>query len=220
MYALILAGGKGERLRPLTDAMPKPMVPVVGRPILAHQVSWLQRAGVTHVVFLVGYLGHMVEEYFQDGAGFAIRAQYSYEEVPLGRGGAVKKGLSMLPDIEGPVIATNGDVITQADMHDLLIDFEEKKAANPRHMATILTAPMVSPYGIVDSDPSGTVRQFREKATLPYTINGGIYGDWTTSARCGRSRNVDISRPGRLRAHVGGGDGQILAQRGLVQRSK
>ena len=212
MYALILAGGKGERLRPLTDAMPKPMVPVVGRPILAHQVSWLQRAGVTHVVFLVGYLGHMVEEYFQDGAGFAIRAQYSYEEVPLGRGGAVKKGLSMLPDIEGPVIATNGDVITQADMHDLLIDFEEKKAANPRHMATILTAPMVSPYGIVDSDPSGTVRQFREKATLPYTINGGIYvlnpaigqllpdvGDHETStfpdlAACGRMSAVETDK--------------------------
>lgn len=175
MYALILAGGKGERLRPLTETVPKPMVPVVGKPIVAHQVSWLRSSGVTDVVFLVGYLGHLVEEYFGDGTSFGIRARYAYEETPLGRGGALKKGLHALSHVEGPVIATNGDVITQTDLRQLVRDFNQRTDTNPSHMATILTVPMVSPYGIVDSDPTGKVRQFREKATLPFAINGGIY---------------------------------------------
>ena len=86
MYALILAGGKGERLRPLTDTVPKPMVPVNGEPILVHQMRWLRSAGVTDFVFLVGYLGHLLEEYFGDGTEFGIRAHYSREQSPLGRG--------------------------------------------------------------------------------------------------------------------------------------
>lgn len=175
MHALILAGGKGERLRPLTETVPKPMVPVLGRPILEHQITWLRSAGVTDVVFLVGYLGHLVEQHFGDGTEFGIRARYSHEGTPLGRGGAFKKGLADLRGVNEPVIATNGDVITQADANELVTDFEERRAANPLHMATILTAPMISPYGIVDSDPSGIVQQFREKAALPYAINGGIY---------------------------------------------
>ena len=115
MYALILAGGKGERLRPLTDEVPKPMVQVSGQPILWHQVRRLADAGVTDVVFLVGYLGEVVEEYFGDGKEFGIRAHYSREDSPLGRGGALKKGLAVLGDVAGPVLATNGDVITDAD---------------------------------------------------------------------------------------------------------
>ena len=175
MYALILAGGKGERLRPLTDTVPKPMVPVNGEPILVHQMRWLRSAGVTDFVFLVGYLGHLVEEYFGDGTEFGIRAHYSREQSPLGRGGALKKGLSMLPPAGKPVIVTNGDVVTDAAIHELTADFEVRSMQNPSHMATILTVPMVSPYGIVDTDSAGRVCQFREKAALPYMINGGLY---------------------------------------------
>ena len=175
MYALILAGGKGERLRPLTDTIPKPMVPISGKPILAHQVHWLRSAGVTDVIFLVGYLGRLIEEYFGDGTAMGIRANYSYEESPLGRGGALRKGLGMMPQVEGPVIATNGDVITGARVEELIKDFHQRSTENPSHMATVLTVPMVSPYGIVDTDSTGRVSQFREKATLPYAINGGFY---------------------------------------------
>ena len=175
MYALILAGGKGERLRPLTDSIPKPMVAVDAQPILAHQVAWLRTAGVTDVVFLVGYLGHMVEGHFGDGADFGVRAHYSYEETPLGRGGAMKKGLGVIPDSDSPVIATNGDVITRANIRDLVDDFHIQTAQNRSHLATILTVPMVSPYGIVDTDADGKVRSFSEKSTLPYLINGGVY---------------------------------------------
>ena len=80
MYALILAGGQGERLRPLTDNLPKPMVPVAGRPILAHQVAWLKTAGVTDVVFLAGYRWQAIQDYFGDGQAFGIRAHYSLED--------------------------------------------------------------------------------------------------------------------------------------------
>ena len=175
MYALILAGGKGERLRPLTDAVPKPMVELSGRPILWHQVRWLQEAGVTDVVFLLGYLGEMVADYFGDGSAHGIRAHYSRERTPLGRGGALKKGLAMLSELNKPVIATNGDVITAADPADLLADYQRRKAVNPAHCASILTVPMTSPYGIVDTDGTGLVSGFREKAMLPHAINGGVY---------------------------------------------
>lgn len=172
---MILAGGKGERLRPLTDAVPKPMVEVDGRPILWHQTRWLREAGVTDVVFLVGYLGEMVADYFGDGSAYGIRAHYSRERTPLGRGGALKKGLAMLWDVKEPVIAANGDVITDADPADLLADYQRRRAVNPAHCASILTVPMTSPYGIVDTNGTGLVSGFREKAALPYAINGGVY---------------------------------------------
>ena len=175
MYALILAGGKGERLRPLTDTVPKPMIPLDGRPILWHQVRWLQRAGVTDVVFLVSHLADAVASYFGDGANSGVRAHYSHERTPLGRGGALRQGLAMLPAAAAPVIATNGDVITDASLAGLLDDYHARSDANPAHLATILTVPMTSPYGIVDTDAAGLVREFREKAPLPYAINGGVY---------------------------------------------
>ena len=175
MYALILAGGKGERLRPLTDHVPKPMVHVDGKPILWHQVRWLASAGVTDVVFLVGYLAEAVESYFGDGAAFGVRAHYSRELKPLGRGGALKLGLTRVPPQSGPVIATNGDVITDASLPALVADYENRARTSGAHAATILTAPMVSPYGIVDTDADGLVDQFTEKAPLPYWINGGVY---------------------------------------------
>ena len=175
MYALILAGGKGERLRPLTDKLPKPMIPLCGRPILWHQVRWLREAGVTDVVFLIGHLADAVREYFGDGSVCGVRAHYSREDVPLGRGGALRQGLARVPRDAGLVIATNGDVITDASLAELIGDYHGRRFENPAHMATILTVPMTSPYGIVDIDGDGVVSQFREKAVLPYAINGGVY---------------------------------------------
>ena len=175
MYALILAGGKGERLRPLTDTVPKPMIALCGRPILWHQVCWLREAGVTDVVFLVGHLADAVAEYFGDGSDYGIRAHYSHEDAPLGRGGALRQGLDALPRDDRPVIATNGDVITDASLAELIADYDARRRRNPAHCATILTVPMTSPYGIVDTGADGIVDQFREKAVLPYAINGGVY---------------------------------------------
>ena len=175
MYALILAGGKGERLRPLTDTVPKPMINLCGRPILWHQVRWLREAGVTDVVFLVGHLADAVGDYFGDGSDYGVRAHYSREDTPLGRGGALRRGLASVPSDDRPVIATNGDVITDASLAELVADYHARRRRKPAHCATILTVPMTSPYGIVDTGADGIVDQFREKAVLPYAINGGVY---------------------------------------------
>ena len=175
MYALILAGGKGERLRPLTDTLPKPMFPVCGKPILLHQVEWLKQAGVTDVVFLAGYLSEAIQDYFGDGAAFDIRAHYSLEDSPLGRGGAIRQGFTQVPLDEQAVMVLNGDVVTEEASAAILEHHGRIKEGNPDHMATIMVVPMVSPYGIVDIDDRDAVRGFREKVEIPYWINAGVY---------------------------------------------
>lgn len=176
MYALILSGGKGERMRPLTDALPKPMLALHGRPILWHQMRWLQAAGITDIIFLVGHLAETVIDYFGDGSEFGIHAHYSREDAPLGRGGALRQGLALVPpDTPGPVLCLNGDIITDASLDALLADYRARLSRNPDHQATILTLSMTSPYGIVEQDGQGLVTGFREKSPLPYQINGGVY---------------------------------------------
>ncbi len=175
MYALILAGGVGERLRPLTDSLPKPMVPLGGRPILAHQVEWLKPSGVTDVVFLAGYRWEAIKEYFGDGREFGLRVHYSVEDSPLGRGGAIRKGFDLVPEEEGRVVALNGDVVTGEALPSILQRHVEKVQANPFHLATIMVVPMVSPYGLVDLDSGDNVAGFREKVEMPHWINAGVY---------------------------------------------
>jgi len=172
---MILAGGQGERLRPLTDKLPKPMVPVKGRPILEHQIDWLRGIGVSDVVFLAGYCSGKIKDHFGDGSGFGIQAFYSVEDSPLGRGGAIRKGFSLVPDNSGPVVVLNGDTITFEDPQALLKMHQEKAQTNPAHMATIMVVPMVNPYGLVEIDQSGDVTAFPEKVEMEYWINGGVY---------------------------------------------
>ena len=175
MYALILAGGKGERLRPLTDSLPKPLAPLNGKPILWYQVEWLKRAGVTHVIFLVGYRWEMVREYFGDGSSHGIKPVYSVETSPLGRGGAIRTGLSHVPEEEDTVIVLNGDIITGQDPNEVLNHHLSRKEASPDLLSTIMVVPMVSPYGLVDMDEENDVVGFREKVELPHWINAGVY---------------------------------------------
>lgn len=175
MYALILAGGKGERLRPLTDSMPKPLAPLNGRPILWYQVEWLKRAGVTNVIFLVGYRWEMVRQYFGDGTNFGIKAIYSVETSPLGRGGAIRVGMANVPEEEDTVMVLNGDIITSQEPAEVLNRHLERKQARPDLLATVMVSPMISPYGLVDMDEDGDVTGFREKAELPHWINAGVY---------------------------------------------
>ena len=175
MYALIIAGGKGERLRPLTDNLPKPMVPVCGKPILTHQVEWLKSAGVTDVVFLGGYLWQTIQDHFGDGRQWDINAHYSVEDSPLGRGGAVRQGFSHVPETEEMVLVLNGDVITDESPNAVIERHRDSQKANPAHLATIMVVPMISPYGIVDLDSQDAVEGFREKVEIPYWINAGVY---------------------------------------------
>ena len=175
MYALILAGGRGERLRPLTDTLPKPMVPVGGKPVLQRQTEWLTSAGVTDVVFLAGYSWQAVQAHFQDGSAHGFRAHYSIEDAPLGRGGAIRQGMAQLPATEEAVIVTNGDVVTELPLARLLDRHRQALSAASDHMATLVVTPFRSPYGIVDLDESDGVSGFREKVELPFWINAGIY---------------------------------------------
>ena len=175
MYALILAGGKGERLRPLTDTLPKPMVPIGGKPILWHQVQWLRQAGITDIVFLAGYRWQAIQDYFGDGGEFGFNAHYSVEDSPLGRGGAIRRGFSLVPAETEPVMVLNGDVITRENPEKLLADFRKRQTANPAHLASIMVVPMVSPYGLVDLNSDDRVVGFREKVEMAHWINAGIY---------------------------------------------
>ena len=175
MYALILAGGMGERLRPLTDTLPKPMVPLCEKPILWHQVQWLRQAGVSDIVFLVGYLWQTIQDYFGDGGEFGFHAHYSVEDSPLGRGGAIRQGFSQVPADAESVMVLNGDVITRENPEKLLAAFRQSQATNSNHLASIMVVPMVSPYGLVDLSPEDDVVGFREKVEMEHWINAGVY---------------------------------------------
>lgn len=170
MYALIIAGGEGERLRPLTNHRPKNMVPIAGKPLVDHQLGWLAPNGVTEVIFLCGYKAEVLEEHVGDGSRFGIHAQYSREDEPLGRGGALRQGAELVPPGEDEVIACNGDILTDQPLEPVLNFHRANKAT-----ATVLLAPLRSPFGIVDVDARGRISSFREKPVLPYWVNAGIY---------------------------------------------
>ena len=175
MYALILAGGRGERLRPLTDGIPKPMVPVLGQPLLWHQVQWLKRGGVTHAVFLTGYRSEVVEQYFGNGDRAGIRTDYSVEASPLGRGGAIRLGFSRVPPSANPMVVVNGDTIITQPLRDLVAHHHRAKARNPNLLASMLVAPMISPYTLVHHDNQDRVTGFEPSAELPCWVNAGAY---------------------------------------------
>ncbi len=170
MWSLIIAGGKGERLLPLTANTCKPMVPIAGKPLLHHQTSWLIRNGITDVIFLSGYMAEKIEDYFGDGADFGFNAHYSPEDSPLGRGGAVKQGMKRLPESVGEAIVINGDIITPQNLQPIIALHRETEAT-----ATLMLTPYISEFGIVDIDESDSVTGFIEKGQLPFWINAGIY---------------------------------------------
>jgi len=169
-FALTIAGGRGERLRPLTDNHPKPLVEIDGKPIIGYQVDWMRAQGVTDVVFLCGYMGHMIEDYFGDGTAHGITAHYSFEDSPLGRGGAIKQGLSQVPENVKNVLVANGDIITNQPLAPIF-DLHEKSGA----MGTMMLVPYPSQYGVVESNDQNIVTRFMEKGSLPFWINAGVY---------------------------------------------
>ena len=170
MYALIIAGGEGERLRPLTLDRPKPMIEVGGTPILEHQIRWLAREGVSDAVLLCGYKAEVIQQHFGDGSRFGLRVQYSLEKQPLGRGGALKLGAQRLPPDEDPVIALNGDILTNQPLTPLIAYHRRKQAA-----ATVMLTRLRSPFGIARLDRGGRITAFQEKPLLPHWLNAGVY---------------------------------------------
>lgn len=170
MQAIVLAGGKGERLRPFTTDRPKAMVEVHGVPLLAYQLRWLRAQGVEQVVIACGYRHETLQSYFGDGASWDLTITYSIEEEPLGRGGALRRAFSALSPTVDLCVATNGDVVTDLLLAPVLNEHRRRDAS-----ATVVVTPFRSPYGIVDVDETNRVRGFREKPELPFWINAGIY---------------------------------------------
>ncbi len=168
--AIILAGGKGERLRPFTNDRPKPMVEINGRPIFEYQLLQLKAAGITEIVFACSYQKETLMEYVGDGAKYGMNVVYSIEEAPLGRGGGIKKAMGLLEGNWENVLIANGDNLWKIDVDSLIKQHIETKA-----IATIVVVPLKSPYGIVEFDESQEILGFREKPILPHWVNAGVY---------------------------------------------
>ena len=163
--AIILAGGKGERLRPYTNDRPKPMVEINGKPILLYQMEQLKKLIIT-----CSYQKEYLKEYLNSGHEFGFEIVYSEEESPLGRGGAIKQGMGFLEADEKDVLITNGDNLWKIDLESLIKKHEEKGA-----IATLVVVPLKSPYGIVEFNEDDEVIGFREKPILPNWVNAGVY---------------------------------------------
>jgi dTDP-glucose pyrophosphorylase len=166
--AVIMAGGKGTRLRPLTENCPKPMIPVAGRPILERVILHLVGYGIRKIYLSINYLGDMIEQYFGDGSAFGCSIQYLREEKYLGTGGP----LSLLPEQpKHPLIVMNGDQVTQIDIASLLA-FHDREHVD----ATIAIKPyqVEIPFGVIQKNGDRLV-EIQEKPTSNYLINTGIY---------------------------------------------
>jgi len=169
-FAIILAGGKGERLRPYTNDRPKPMVEVAGKPILAYQLQQLKKAGIKEVVFATSYKREALQKHLDSGKRYGIKALFSVEETPLGRGGGIKKAMRELPEDWENVLITNGDNLWKLDVLGLIKKHQERGA-----IATIVVVPLKSPYGIVEFNDEDEILGFQEKPILPHWVNAGIY---------------------------------------------
>lgn len=167
-WAIIMAGGKGTRLHPLTADVPKPMLPVAGRPILERIVLHLVGFGIRRIFLAVNHLSDVIERHFGDGQLFGCRIEYLRERRPLGTGGA----LSLLPAApEDSVLALNGDIVTQFDVHRLLAFHQ---AGGFAATVGVCEYTHTVPFGVVEVN-EGRMISITEKPTIALRTNGGIY---------------------------------------------
>ena len=167
-WVVVMAGGRGERLRPLTDTVPKPMLRVAGRPILERIVLHLVGFGFRRIFLAVNYKAQLIESHFGDGCNFGCAIEYLREEEPLGTGGALSL-LSNLP--QQPVLVLNGDLLTQFDAA-AMIEFHE--AGGFRATMGVHEYVHTVPFGVADVE-DGQVRSLREKPSEVWDANAGIY---------------------------------------------
>ena len=173
MQALILAGGQGTRLRPLTLNVPKPVVPICNRAFLLYQIDTLRGAGITDITLSLSYQPHKIEQQLGDGADYGVRLSYTVEPEPMGTAGAYKFAADLIRE---PTVVFNGDILTDLDLAAVIRAHEERRAA-----ATIVLAPVENPsaYGLVERHADGRVRRFLEKPKADEistnTINAGTY---------------------------------------------
>jgi dTDP-glucose pyrophosphorylase len=165
--AIIMAGGRGTRLLPLTESCPKPMLPVGGRPLLELTIEKLRRAGISRVSLSTNYQREKIIEHFGDGKEFGVKLSYIIEPRPLGTAGA----LGLIDTPQDTVLVLNGDVLTEVD-YEALLDFHREQKADLT--IGVRQYGLKVPYGVVDSD-GPRVRSLREKPECLFFVNAGIY---------------------------------------------
>src|SRR5256885_6773800 len=173
MKGLILAGGKGTRLRPLTINTPKPVVPVANSPFLLYQVDLMRSAGIEDIILSLSYQPRKIEDLLKDGTDYGVRIRYAVEASPLGTGGAFKNAEE---HIDSTSVVFNGDVLTDINLAAVVAHHKAKQA-----VATIVLTPVENPsaYGLVETSSDGWIQRFIEKPgpdeITCNTINAGIY---------------------------------------------
>lgn len=167
LQAVVMAGGAGTRLRPLTEGTPKPMLPIGGRPLLERTVEQLRLAGIRRVNVTTHYHPEKIREHFGDGRAFGVEMDYVTEDRPLGTAGA----LGLLEETAEPLLVINGDILTRVDFRTLL-DYHRKHGADLT--VGVRQYDLQVPYGVMECE-GPYVRQVREKPTLRFLVNAGIY---------------------------------------------
>jgi mannose-1-phosphate guanylyltransferase/phosphomannomutase len=174
MKAVVMAGGEGTRLRPLTSHRPKPLAPVLNKPIMEHIILLLKEHGITEIVVTLHYLADEIEGYFGDGSDWGVQLYYSVEDTPLGTAGSVKQAEALLRD--EPFVIVSGDALTDIDLGKA-IEYHQRKQS----LATIVLSHVPNPleFGVVITDDDGRIRRFLEKPSwgevFSDTVNTGMY---------------------------------------------
>lgn len=171
MLGVILSGGFGKRLKPLTDTIPKNLLKINDKPIIQHQIEWLKNQGIRRFLILIGYLSQMIIDYLGDGEKFDVKIIYSRENEPLGTGGAIKNAYKYLRN-EEEFILVNGDIITNIDIYPLIETIKKYTDC----IGVLSAVPLPSPYGIIEFDKEDKIRKFVEKPLIEdQWINAGVY---------------------------------------------
>lgn len=204
--AVILAGGLGTRMRPVTEAIPKPMIPVCGKPFLQHQLELLRSNGIERVLLLVSYLGEQIEHYFQRGDSMKMKIGYSYESSPLGTGGALKNAQAKL---EEKFLLLNGDTFLDVDYAAVIDDFQRYQ---PQALIVARKSPdMPVPNNLaVSSDGKVTAYQKRNPENMTCTDAGAIVlsrevlNDIASAQVCSLEEQIfpKLIRRGEMRAWI------------------
>ena len=170
---ILLVGGRGTRLQPLTNGAPKPMLPIAGLPVTEHQILAAKAAGIHTIVLATSYLAQIFTPYFGDGSKWGLKILYAVEKEPLGTGGAIRNAAQLLKGDE-PIVIFNGDVLSKHSITKQLAFHAEKGAAVTLHLINV---PDARAFGCVPIDGNGRVSAFLEKMENPVTnlINAGCY---------------------------------------------
>jgi NDP-sugar pyrophosphorylase family protein len=168
MQALILAGGKGTRLKPYTTVLPKPLMPVSEYPILEIIVRQLKHAGVDEIILAVGHLSHLIQAFFQDGERFGVKIRYSLEDRPLGTAGPIAL---VLDQLEGDFLVMNGDLLTTLSYRNL---YEFHRSHGGAATLGLFQREVRIDFGVIEAADDKQLKNYIEKPTYQFTVSMGV----------------------------------------------